>query len=90
MYLSSGSLFIVELINIFFEILSFLIIARVILSWFRTSVSGSIFQLIIDCTDPILNLAKKITPNIGMLDLSPIIALIGLDLIKWILFQLLS
>lgn len=90
MYLSSGSLFIIELINIFFEILSFLIIARVILSWFRTSVSGAIFQLIIDSTDPILNLAKKITPNIGMIDLSPIIALIGLDLIKWVLLQLLS
>ena len=81
--------YILIFINILFQILSFAIIARIILSWIRTPISPSISKVLFDTTEPILSLARKITPNIGMLDFSPLVALIGLDLIKWLLMQIL-
>ncbi|OGJ49527.1 hypothetical protein A2335_02675 [Candidatus Peregrinibacteria bacterium RIFOXYB2_FULL_32_7] len=82
--------FLLNAINIFFQILSFAIIARVIISWLRTPISGPIMKILIDTTEPILDLAKKITPRIGMLDFSAVVALIGLDVIRWILISILA
>jgi len=35
---------------------------------------NSFFDFIIDVTNPVMDLAKKITPPLGMIDISPIIA----------------
>ena len=78
-------LFAARFINVIFEILRLLIIARVLLSWFRTSQIGPIQRFIIETTDPILSYARRISPRLGMIDLSPIIAIIGLSIIEKIL-----
>ena len=80
----------VTFIKIFFEILGFAIIARVLLSWVGTRAHNRFTMLIHDVTEPILAFVKKILPSTGMLDFSPFIALIGLDLIKNVLLYLLS
>ena len=72
------------------QILILLIIVRILLSWFRSPPRGKMVRFIVDTTDPLLNLAKKITPKTGMLDLSPIIAVIGLELIRSGIFYLLA
>lgn len=82
--------FLITFVNIFFDAISFAIVARVIISWFRTPINGKIHQIIVDITDPILNPIKKITPRIGMLDISPIIAMFALDFIRSGLVYLLS
>jgi uncharacterized protein YggT (Ycf19 family) len=41
---------------------------------------GRIYQFFCDVTDPILNLARKLPHRIGMIDLSPLIVLIGIDI----------
>jgi uncharacterized protein YggT (Ycf19 family) len=43
-----------------------------------------------DITDPVMNLAKKIPHTVGMLDLSPMIALIGVDLVVRLVIFLLG
>ena len=72
--------------------MSFAIIARVLLSWvhFARPHSNSAVQFLHDITDPILNLAKKITPRMGMIDLSPVIAVVGLDLLRSIILYILG
>lgn len=77
-------------IRIFFDILSFLIIVRVLLSWFPNRPHNALFDFIFEVTTPVLRVARKVTPRIGMIDLSPIIALIALDLIRTLLMALLS
>ncbi|NIN71549.1 MAG: hypothetical protein GTO46_06385 [Gemmatimonadetes bacterium] len=60
-----------------------LILLRVLLSWF---VSPNADQPVIDLlkrlTDPVLEPARKALPETGGVDLSPLIVLIGLELLK--------
>lgn len=80
----------ITFINIFFEILSFAIMIRVLLSWVGAKARNRLTIFINEITEPILAFAKKILPSTGMLDLSPLIALVGLSLIKNILLYLLA
>ncbi len=77
-------------IKIFFDILSFLIIVRVLLSWFPNRPHNAFFDFIMDVTNPVLNFFKRIIPPIGMIDISPIVALIVLDLLRTLLLALLN
>ncbi|UCC84403.1 MAG: YggT family protein [Gemmatimonadota bacterium] len=60
-----------------------IILLRVLLSWF---VSNNADQPVIDwlkrLTDPVLDPVRKALPDTGGVDLSPLIALIGLELLK--------
>lgn len=76
-------------IKVFFEILGFAIIVRVLLSWFGGRIQNKFTIFINEVTDPILVFIKKFLPPMGMIDLSPLVALIGLDLIKNLLLYLL-
>jgi len=65
------------------EIITYAIIARIILSWFRmgrSEVQGPISRILVDTTEPVFNLARRLPHRIGMIDLSPLIALLGIDL----------
>lgn len=76
-------------VKIFFDILSFLITVRVLLSWFPNRPHNALFDFLFDVTNPILRLAKRITPPMGMIDLSPIVALLAIELIQTLLLALL-
>lgn len=72
-----------------FLIYTLMIMARLIASWFPSSYNSRFFQLIGFYTDPYLNLFRKVIPPIGVLDLSPMLAIIALQLAeKLILFLL--
>lgn len=82
--------FLSQLINTFFDLLNLAILARVLLSWFPSQTKGRFYQFVTDTTQPIINLASRITPKMGVLDFSPLVALIGLGLIRDILLRLLA
>lgn len=78
-------------ISVFTQILIFAIFARVVLSWLRVPPRGFLFVVIVESTEPILNVFRRIIPPIGgMLDLSPLFAFLALDLIRSILLRLLA
>ena len=81
--------FAIQFTNTLFDLLSIAIIARILMSWFRASRHGRLYQFINDVTEPMIRVAKKITPRTGMLDFSPLIALIGLDIIQAIFIRIL-
>jgi YggT family protein len=63
-----------------------LILLRAILSWFTSPNSGNqLTDLLNRLTDPVLEPLRKALPTTGGIDVSPLIALIGLELIKRIL-----
>ncbi len=67
------------------DLITFAILGRVIISWMAVSGKsyrgGKFGRVLYDLTDPILAVARKIPHRIGMIDLSPIIVLFGVDLI---------
>lgn len=72
-------------IGILFEIIELLILVRIIMSWFRINSYNTFGRIIYELTEPILSLARelinKIGINTGILDFSPIVALLILRLI---------
>lgn len=82
--------FFIQFINIITELLTFIIVARVLMSWFRPNRENALVRFIIDTSNPILSLAQKITPRLGMLDFSPIVAIFGLEIIRYLLISILS
>jgi len=79
----------IQIIRIFIEVMSFLIFVRVILSWFiistRNRVVITIYQILHQITEPILGPLHKIIPNIGMIDITPVVAIILLYIIDMVL-----
>lgn len=60
-------------------ILSGAIIIRVLLSWFSAGggyASGPVIRLLDDVTEPILGPLRRVIPSLGMIDISPIVALL--------------
>lgn len=56
-----------------------LIIAEVILSWVGGGVRHPIIPLIYQLTQPVLAPIRRVLPNLGGLDLSPLVAIIGIQ-----------
>ena len=81
-------------VHIIFRAYTYLILARVILSWIRVDpyhpVWGPILRFVFQATEPIMQPVRRMLPSMGGLDLSPIIVLLGLDLIRGLIVQVLQ
>ncbi|MBG92845.1 MAG: hypothetical protein CL792_02570 [Chloroflexi bacterium] len=66
---------IIQLVGVFIQFLGFAIFARAILSWFPIDQNGTIPQALDSITSPILDPLRKIIPPLGMIDLTPMIAM---------------
>ena len=82
--------FAVNFVTVLGNLLTYAIFARVILSWFMVGGGspGRITRFVNDVTDPVMNLVKKLPHKIGMIDLSPLIALFGVNVISYFLVEL--
>ena len=82
------------LIYYIIQVITIAIFARVVLSWFMVNpTSGfvvSLYQVLFQITEPILGPLRRIIPTIGMFDISPIVAIIGLQIIGGVLVRALS
>ena len=72
-------------IDLLFTLLSLAILARVLLSWVRVSPYHPAVELLYRITEPILAPLRRVIPSIGMVDISPVIALILLQIIQEVL-----
>ena len=82
-----------QIINVVFEVVWWAILIRVLLSWLpmagiRIDPYNPIIRALFAITDPILEPLRRYT-TVGMIDLSPIVALIGLRFIQTLLVSLL-
>jgi YggT family protein len=85
-------IFLAKFIEVGANILNFAIFARVILSWmsFGNPVQlGKITGFIYDITDPIMNFLRRFPMRIGMIDLTPLVAMIGINILSSVLIYLL-
>lgn len=75
-----------EIIAILLQVLSiysFMLIGRILLTWFpNVDWSNPFFRTLSQVTDPYLNIFRSVIPPLGGLDLSPMVALILLQVIQ--------
>jgi YggT family protein len=80
----------ISIINLIYTVLLILFIAQMILSFARVSpydpTWGPIIRFIHLVTEPILQPIRRYIPPMGGLDISPIIVLLGLSLLRRLLF----
>ncbi len=60
------------------QFLAFAIFARAIVSWFPIDKNGPIVQFLNAVTDPVLEPLRKVIPPIGMIDITPMLAMLML------------
>ncbi len=80
----------VEIVRLFVQVLIFAIFARSILTWFPIDRGGPVFQALDAITEPILQPLRRIVPLIGMVDITPMVAIFLLYAISYALGQSLS
>src|SRR5207247_864399 len=72
----------IHFIDQLFQILSLAIVCRALLSWFPVRPGNPFYPLAVilnQVTEPILGPLRRIIPTIGMIDISPIVALLLLN-----------
>lgn len=77
----------INTVDIFFRALTFLIILRILMSWLAPHAQGSIVNFIVSTTTPILDVFRRLPLRIGMIDFSPIVALLVLDFAREFLLK---
>ncbi|NOZ51367.1 MAG: YggT family protein [Chloroflexi bacterium] len=80
--------FIIIFINLFFQILSWAIIIRILLSWVRIDPYHPLIRLLDQITEPILAPIRNILPSAGGFDFSPIVAIVLLSLLQRLVLSL--
>lgn len=69
------------------QVLEILVLVHVILSWIPIKL-GAVQQFINDIVDPLYEYVRPHVPKVGMLDLTPIFVIFGLDLVSIVLYAI--
>jgi YggT family protein len=89
------TLVLVQTLNLFVQVFSILILTEVIMSWVMMANVRlpdpilRLLQVIIRINGVVLNPIRRLIPNMGGFDLSPIIALLLLDVLRRLLIGVL-
>ena len=77
--------FLIQFINLLVRVLYIAMIGRVLVSWLNIGPSSPFFPVVnvlYQVTEPILAPIRRVLPRFGMLDLSPMVALILIGIIQ--------
>ena len=76
---------IAQLISLLLNIFVFTIFASAILSWVNPGSFYSTASILTTLSSPLLNIIRKVIPDLGGIDLSPLVALVFLQLAKMLI-----
>jgi YggT family protein len=71
-----------QVVCLLFTFLTIAIFLRAILSWFNMDPRSPLIQILDAITEPIMDPIRRIMPRLGMLDLSPLVAILLLQFIS--------
>jgi len=77
--------FLFRFLELLCEVLTLAILVRVILSWFSPRPTNMLANILYQVTEPILAPLRRIIPRVGVLDFTPLVAVILLQLITYLL-----
>lgn len=72
-------MFIREFVQILVQVLVIAVFLRAIISWFRLAPENPINVILVQVTEPILAPLRRVVPSLGMIDITPWIAMILLQ-----------
>jgi YggT family protein len=69
------------------QVLSAAIFFRAILSWFALDPRNPLIEILDQITEPILSPLRRVVPRIGMIDITPLVAIILLQVLAQAIAQ---
>lgn len=83
--------FLIRVVNMLAQLYFFMILAHVVLTWIPHNRNNRFFRFIHEMTEPYLNLFRRLLPftRTSMIDFSPVIALIVLELVSRLIIEIL-
>ena len=76
---------ITQLISLLINVLVFAVFARALLSWMNPGTFNAAASILSTLTEPLLDVCRRIIPGLGGIDLSPLAALLLLQLAKMVI-----
>ena len=76
---------ITQLISLLINVFVFAVFARALLSWVNPGTFNAAASILATLTEPLLELCRKVIPSLGGIDLSPLAALLLLQLAKMVI-----
>lgn len=80
--------FIGDMLSLVIQVLTFAVFIRAILSWFPIGQGNPLSSITCALTEPILAPIRRLLPRVGTLDLSPIAAIILLQVVSAIISRI--
>lgn len=77
----------ISVLTTFLRIMMFAIIGRALISWVDPRGSNPISRFLTELTEPIVAPIRSVMPRTGMIDLSPLVAILLLRLLMQMLFR---
>ena len=75
----------VNLVVLLLNIIWFAIFARAIISWFPIDQNGPVVRALDAITEPILEPLRRVVPRVGMIDITPMVAILLIFAITYLL-----
>ena len=75
------------IVDLLFNVLQFAIIIRALMSWFNPRPDNPLVILLNDITEPVLAPLRRIVPRLGMVDITPLVAILLMSVIQQVLAQ---
>ena len=79
----------IGIVNFLFDLYSFILLARVLVSWFPVDRYNPLVQWLYRLTEPVLAPIRRLLPPAGAIDFSPILAFVLLIVARRIVLQVL-
>ncbi len=81
--------FFVSIIRILCDVLTMIILLRVVVSWYSPRPTNKLVIILYRVTEPFLAPLRRIIPRVGMFDFTPLVAVILIQLIRQLSLYLL-
>lgn len=73
------------LLLLILDLYSLVVFAAVILSWLNLSPDNPFVRVVTALTEPVLGPIRKVMPDLGGIDLSPMVLLLGITVLRRVL-----
>ena len=72
----------------FLTILTWSVVARALIGWLPIDQSSTVYQVLFRITEPVIDPIRRVLPTTGMIDLSPLAAILVLVVLQQMVIRL--
>ena len=76
--------FLLRFVDILTNVLMVAILIRAVLSWFPVSRDNPFVEVVYQVTEPLLGPLRRVVPSLGFVDITPLVALLLLQVIQMV------